>query len=371
MRIILIFTYGISLKTWHDTGIYEREMLFYQKLEEKYNISFTFLTYGDSSDENYFQGFSNSKVLPVYAFTKKSRFKKINLIKSFFIPFIFSKNLNESDLIKTNQLDGAWVGIILKKILKIPLIVRTGYNIYEFKQLEGKKIYKKLFYKYLTKLALMYSDLFTTTSNTDKKNISKLNKGTTNIEVIPNWIYEVYEVPAEQRYQRKILAVGRLEEQKNYKGLIKSFQGLNIEIDIVGEGSQKSELEELAQKTEVSVNFLGTFNFFELNKLYKKYKVFLSTSNFEGNPKVILEALASGCVVIAKNTPNLRDVIENKNTGFLYDNLKDISKLVDDILLNDNLFSEFSIRGLSKAKDKYHLSLILEKEVSNYKKLIN
>jgi hypothetical protein len=96
MRIILIFTYGISLKTWHDTGIYEREMLFYQKLEEKYNISFTFLTYGDSSDENYFQGFSNSKVLPVYAFTKKSRFKKINLIKSFFIPFIFSKNLRWS-----------------------------------------------------------------------------------------------------------------------------------------------------------------------------------------------------------------------------------------------------------------------------------
>jgi glycosyltransferase involved in cell wall biosynthesis len=105
--------------------------------------------------------------------------------------------------------------------------------------------------------------------------------------------------------------------------------------------------------------------------LYKKYKVFLSTSNFEGNPKVILEALASGCVVIAKNTPNLRDVIENKNTGFLYDDSKDISKLVNNVLLNDNIFTEVSARGLSKVKKSYHLSFILQKEVSNYKKLLN
>jgi glycosyltransferase involved in cell wall biosynthesis len=371
MRIILIFTYDISLKNWHETGIYEREMLLYQKLEEKYNISFTFLTYGDKSDEDYFLGFSNSRVLPVYAFIKKSRFKKVNLIKSIFIPFRLSKKLSESDLIKTNQLNGSWVAIILKNILNIPLIVRTGYNIYEFKKLEGKSIYKQLFYKYLTKLALINSDLFTTTSNTDKVNIGKLRKGKTNIEVIPNWIYEVYEIPVDQRYQRKILAVGRLEEQKNYQGLIRSFQGLDIEIDIVGDGSQKRDLEKLAQKTGVSVNFLGTFNFFELNKLYRKYKVFISTSSYEGNPKVVLEALASGCVVVAKNTPNLRDVVEDKITGFLYDDSENISKLVNNILINDNLFTEVSTKALSNTKDNYHLSFILQKEVNNYIRLIN
>ena len=116
---------------------------------------------------------------------------------------------------------------------------------------------------------------------------------------------------------------------------------------------------------------LGTFNFFELNRLYSKYKVFLSTSSFEGNPKVILEALASGCVVIAKNTSNLRDIIENKNTGFLYDDAKDISKLVNNVLVDDNIFTEVSAKGLSKVKNSNHLSFILQREVSNYIKLIN
>ena len=44
MHVILIFTYGISLRNWHETGIYEREMLFYQKLEEGTEIIFDEIT---------------------------------------------------------------------------------------------------------------------------------------------------------------------------------------------------------------------------------------------------------------------------------------------------------------------------------------
>ena len=36
MKVIVIFTYGISLKHWVDSGIYDREMLLYQSLEEEY-----------------------------------------------------------------------------------------------------------------------------------------------------------------------------------------------------------------------------------------------------------------------------------------------------------------------------------------------
>ena len=41
-----------------------------------------------------------------------------------------------------------------------------------------------------------------------------------------------------------------------------------------------------------------------------KYKIFVSSSNFEGNPKGILEAMASGCVVIAKDNINISEIIE-------------------------------------------------------------
>ena len=36
---------------------------------------------------------------------------------------------NNIDIIKVNQLTGAWVGIILSIILKKPLYIRTGYDV--------------------------------------------------------------------------------------------------------------------------------------------------------------------------------------------------------------------------------------------------
>ena len=51
MNIILIFTYGISLKNWKESGLLSREIKLYDELNKKYQIKFTFLTFGDSEDK--------------------------------------------------------------------------------------------------------------------------------------------------------------------------------------------------------------------------------------------------------------------------------------------------------------------------------
>ena len=57
--------------------------------------------------------------------------------------------------------------------------------------------------------------------------------------------------------------------------------------------------------------------------ILNQYRYFISSSLFEGNPKAILEAMASGCVVIAVDIPNNAEVIKNNKTGLLYDLEKD------------------------------------------------
>ena len=59
-----------------------------------------------------------------------------------------------------------------------------------------------------------------------------------NIKIRPNWVKEIKYTP-DNRFENKIIAIGRLEEQKNYHYLISSFSGSNFEIDLVGEGSLK------------------------------------------------------------------------------------------------------------------------------------
>ena len=60
-----------------------------------------------------------------------------------------------------------WLSLIMKKILKTPLIVRTGYDTYRFSLYERKSIIKQRIYFKLTQISLRYSNLFTVTSISD------------------------------------------------------------------------------------------------------------------------------------------------------------------------------------------------------------
>ena len=101
-----------------------------------------------------------------------------------------------------------------------------------------------------------------------------------------------------KKYQNRIISVGRLENQKNYKLMFDNEQGSKLIIDIVGEGSLKKDLIDIAKKNRVNVNFLGALPHETLQEYYEKYKVFISTSSYEKS-RAILEAMASGCVVVA------------------------------------------------------------------------
>ena len=74
------------------------------------------------------------------------------------------------------------------------------------------------------------------------------------------------------------MSVGRLEHQKNFKGLIKNLSNSKIHLDIVGDGSQKDELKDLASSCNTNLNLIGRLTHEELNKLYSKYRVFILPS---------------------------------------------------------------------------------------------
>ena len=110
-----------------------------------------------------------------------------------------------------------------KKRLKIPLIVRTGYDLYEFSILENKSLIKRLFYKYLTHFSLNFSDIYTVTSNSDKNFlIEKFKiKDESKIKIRPNWIklrasnFNIKDW--ENRHQNKLVSVGVGRPKKLFK----------------------------------------------------------------------------------------------------------------------------------------------------------
>ncbi len=375
MEIIYFLTYGYSLKTWSDSGQLAREMKHFEALKsENEKIKFKIFSYGEDNDFEYIEK-DFIEVVSVYKYIKKSNYKIVNFIKSFFIKKILREvDLDKSELVIQNQLLGSWVSYLFKKNLNIPLIIRTGYDMFEFSINENKNISKKLFFKYLTKKSLDKCDLYTVTSLCDKdfllKNFS--NMYSSKIKIRSNWVDSKENIQINNKnIINNIVSVGRIEEQKNYELIIRSLQGTNFELDIFGEGSLKGDLVNLAKELNVNINFLGIVNNEILVQKLQHYKFYISSSKFEGNPKSVLEAMSAGCIVIASKIKNHLEFLNIDNSILFDQNIKSLKKTIMNLdKISQRREDDLISNSLETIKNRYNLNDLVKKEIKDINNLV-
>lgn len=128
-------------------------------------------------------------------------------------------------------------------------------------------------------------------------------------ELAANFIDEIFFNVGEASNlgnQFTLVAVGRLEKQKNYPLLIKAVdelrqQGLDLQLKIAGEGTERKKISELIQRLglQSQIELLGDIEKDSLKLLLHSAHRFVSSSLHENMPVAILEALACGLPVIS------------------------------------------------------------------------
>lgn len=322
MKVAVFFTWSYALTTWSESGTLSRELKFFQKIEKESDVSFSFFTYGNTQDSKLAFEYNLQEVHPIYSSSKYYKSKILRILSSIYLPFKIKEKIKNVDLLFQNQLLGCWIPILIKKIYKKPLIIRTGYDMLDFAK-QDKKSYLIIFlYKILTNFAVKNCNYFTVTSKNDfDRFVSTYPKYKEKFLLRPNWV-EVNELTEfTERHNNRVLAVGRLVSQKNFSYLISEFENMktNWVLDIVGTGPDVEKLSGQAKKQNVTINLIGSLNNEELLQLYQKYKYFISTSLFEGNPKSLLEAMGSGCIVIGSNINNHSEIISDNINGYLFE----------------------------------------------------
>ena len=147
--------------------------------------------------------------------------------------------------------------------------------------------------------------------------------------------------------KREIVTAGRLYEQKNHKLLIKAFSRISDKYDdykliIYGEGPLKESLEKLSSELgiEKRVVFPGRKN--NINKIIYSSYLFVLSSDFEGMPNSLLEAMSLGLPVIATDCPpgGAGEIIDDNVNGILVPVGDDV-KMAEamDKILSDNEFA--------------------------------
>lgn len=123
-----------------------------------------------------------------------------------------------------------------------------------------------------------------------------------------------------------IISVGRLEPIKNFKMLIDlvgvfraRYPDRSAELWLVGEGSQREELERYASSKSLE-SFVRYFGYLEHPEtLLVKADVFVLPSLFEGFGLACIEAIQCRVPVIVSNSGGMSEYIVDGENGFLFD----------------------------------------------------
>jgi len=152
------------------------------------------------------------------------------------------------------------------------------------------------------------------------------------------------------------VSVGRLDYGKNHKLLINAFSKLDvdkIELIILGEGELRVKLEDQIQALglEKSVFLLGFDN--NPYKYFSKANAFVFSSNYEGFPNVLVEALSCGLSVISTDCKSGPREILSPSSDFSFQ-LKENIELTDyGILVPVNREKEL-IEGMRYMMNSWH-----------------
>lgn len=128
-------------------------------------------------------------------------------------------------------------------------------------------------------------------------------------EVIPNAINPIFIRPYYTGERKKVIAgAGRLNEQKNFVLLIQAFAMLasdftDYKLIIYGKGEKKKELEDLAVSYGLQDRIVFPGNIRNIAEEMEKNSMFVLSSNYEGMPNALIEAMALGLPCVSTDCP--------------------------------------------------------------------
>ncbi|MGC4041448.1 MAG: glycosyltransferase family 4 protein [Flavobacterium sp.] len=185
-----------------------------------------------------------------------------------------------------------------------------------------------------------------------------------NIVVIPNYVRNIAIENTEKENQ--IINVGKLHDVKGQEKLIRMFSEIpndGWKLILVGDGPNKEKLMNQCQNLSVSDKVIFTGNVDNVDHYLQQSKIFAFTSQTEGFPNALLEAMATPLACISFDClAGPSEMIKDNENGFLVP-LNDENEFKQKLLLlmnDENRQIAFSTEAL-KVKEAFSKEVLLGK----------
>ena len=356
-----------------DGGAEKTNLLVSEELSKNYEIIFISNSFSNKFNDD-IKKIGIKKITLKSNRTITSFFEISNIIKKINPEIIFSVQMHANVLILLINL------FLFKNNLKILCCERLSPQSY-YGNFKGKiiLILANLLYQNARKIICNSKGLANEIKKlTNAKNITYIYNPTLkqNLKKLASKFKINENLFKKKKNKKIIISIGRLDETKNQMMLLKAINNLDykkdLEVVLLGEGYKKKDLIDYSKK----INFRNKLHILGFKKNPYPYlarsDLFVLTSNFEGLPNVLIEAMSLGIPIISTNSPSgPKEILLNGKAGFLierndYKSLSCKIKLLIDkpyIFHKKKYFYKESLRRFSPKKS-------LHKYINVIKKLI-
>ena len=366
IELAVVLPEGGTLRLWEESGVFDRQVALYCSLQEA-GIQISIVSYGGREEFDCKSRLPGMKILCNW----------MDLPRTFYtqrIHQVLAPQLMTAQLLRTSDAAVTNPALRIAWAWQIPLIYRLSYvasklarpinanDLKHLQRLEGRE---------LNALATACHVIAATHEIADDL-IQKRPETGDKMTVIPNHVdTDQFRLTSRDKCY-DLIYIGRFAKQKNLIALLEAVERIGLTIAMIGgpsgveAGTTDDESQQLRERfgdLGGRIHWLGRINNEELPAYINSARAFVLCSLIEGNPRVIIEAMACGMPIIGTNVPGIQNVLQHEVTGYLCNtNADSIGAAFKTILAQPDLMRKMGDNAQSFAVENFSLQMLAQRE---------
>jgi L-malate glycosyltransferase len=245
-------------------------------------------------------------------------------------------------------------------------------------------------HRWMIRRNLLAADHVSSTSRAMAAHVAQLTGTRSKLSVIPFGVDTHNFVQTQSESHRDAFVIGTVKSLASAYGidtLLEGFAGCRrqlqivhhplhdkLRLRIVGEGPQRVELEQLANRLDLSsvATFVGAVTYDQVPAELNQLDIYVAASRRESFGVAVIEASACERPVIVSDTGGLPEVVTHGKTGFIVprDNPAKLADAMLELIRRPDLRIEFGRNGRQLVQQKYEWQSSVDQMIDLYTRLI-
>ncbi len=171
--------------------------------------------------------------------------------------------------------------------------------------------------------------------------------------------------------------VGRLTREKRHAWLLETLAPLlrerpSVRVVLIGDGPEKPRLVQRAERLGILDKAVFAGHREDVTKLLSAFDLFVLSSDLEGYPMSVAEAMAAGCPVVCTDSGGVREIVTSENEGILVpvEDSEKFRNTVRDLLDNADKRRSLGESGRESVRKKWGVKVMADSVLNLYTRLL-